>query len=409
VKIVEPVLFGIVGVGGYAAVHLRVTRILEDEGLAKISAVVVRNPEKYPKEVDYLRSRSVTIYNNFDEMLDAEKGRIEIVTLPTAIHQHKEMTIKALERGFNVIVEKPPAVTIQDLDEMLDAERRSGKFCAVGFQLQSKTIVRKIKETICEGKIGEVKAVLAKGKRKRLDSYYERNAWAGKYVHEGKYVLDGTISNPLSHYLMSSLFFASEDRGKAAYPLRVRAELYRGHKIDGEDTSCLEAEVEEGVRVFFFATLCSPSQSNPVQRIIGTRGVIEWTFGGDASIKYNDGGSEIIKEDGKDERVELFRNAIKYLRGLEENLDCPLIVTRPFVITLNGAYESARRIKQIPDEFIIRRREDESISTTILGIEEIIDRAFESQKLFSDLGVEWAYKTDYFSVEGYRYFDLKLI
>jgi hypothetical protein len=33
-----------------------------------------------------------------------------------------------------------------------------------------------------------------------------------------------------------------------------------------------------------------------------------------------------------------------------------------------------------------------------------IDRAFESQKLFSDLGVGWAYKTDYFSAN--RYFDL---
>jgi len=403
----EPVSFGLVGVGGYAATYLKVLRTLEGEKLAKISAVVIRSPEKYPREVEYFRSKSVPIYRSFDEMIEAERGRIEIVALPTAIHQHKEMTVKALKSGFNVIVEKPPAVTIQDLDEMIEAERESGRFCAVGFQLQSKTVVRRIKESICEGKIGNVKAVLAKGKWKRLDSYYERNAWAGRLIYEGKYVLDGTVSNPLSHYLMSSLFFASGERGRVAYPLKVRAELYRGHRIEGEDTSCLEAEVEGGAKVFFFATLCSPLQSNPSQRIIGTRGVIDWTFGGDAYMKYTDGDVEVIAEDGRDERVELFRNAIRYLRGLDEDINCPLELTRPFVIALNGAYESAKCIKQIPDGFIVRRGEEGSMSTTIIGIDEIIDMAFDKQQLFSDLGVEWAYRTEFFPLKNYRYFSLK--
>jgi len=403
---VEPVTFGLVGVGGYATVYLRILRALENEGLARISAVVIRSPEKYPKEVEYFRSRATTIYRSYDDMIDAERGRIDIVALPTAIHQHKEMTIKALMSGFNVIVEKPPAVTIQDLDEMIEAEKKSGKFCVVGFQLQSKTVVQGIKETICEGKVGDVKYVLAKGKWKRLDSYYERNAWAGKFMHEGKYVLDGTVSNPLSHYLMSSLFFASMERGRAAYPIRVRAELYRGHRIEGEDTSCLDAEVDSGAHVLFFATLCSPSESRPSQRIIGTKGTIDWTFGNNAYIKYADGSVEVIKEDGKDERMELFRNTIRYLRGLDENINCTLELTRPFVLTLNGAYESAKRIKQIPDKFIVRQAEGGSMATIILGIDDIIDRAFEQKLLFSDLGVEWAYKTDYFPLKNYKCFSL---
>jgi len=76
---------------------------------------------------------------------------------------------------------------------------------------------------------------------------------------------------------------------------------------------------------------------------------------------------------------------------------------------LNGAYESARRIRQIPERFIIRGREKDSISTTIVDIDKIIDTAFEMQQLFSDLGIEWAYKTAYFPVENYKYFNLKLL
>ncbi|MEM2970618.1 MAG: Gfo/Idh/MocA family oxidoreductase, partial [Candidatus Bathyarchaeia archaeon] len=149
------------------------------------------------------------------------------------------MTIETLENGYNLIVEKPPAATIQDLDEMLEAERKSGKFCAVGFQFLYMKTVRKLKEYICDGKLGEIEKVLVKGKWKRQDSYYERTPWAGKFIYNGQYVLDGTINNPLAHFLMNSLYFASRKRGEADNPKLVRAELYRGHQIEGEDTSCL--------------------------------------------------------------------------------------------------------------------------------------------------------------------------
>jgi predicted dehydrogenase len=395
-------------VGGYGRSHVKSVEILEKEGLGEISAVVIRNREKYEKEAARLEDRGVVIYDDYDKMLEGETGRAEIVTLPTPIHQHKDMTIKALENGFNVIVEKPPAATIQDLNEMIEAERKSGKFCAVGFQWQSKNTVRELKKYICEGKLGEIKEVLVKGKWKRLDSYYERTAWAGKFIYDGQYVLDGTINNPLAHYLMNALYFATRERQKAASPLRVRAELYRGHKIEGEDTSCLMTEVDSGAQIFFFATLCSPNETKPVHRVIGTRGVAEWTAGSDVHIKYSDGQVEVIKDDGRDEKVEVFRNAARYLRRIDKEIYCPLKMTKPFVLTVNAAYESAKLIKQIPDQFLIREEEGESVSTTIKNIDETIDRAFESRKLYSDLGVEWAYKTGFFSVKGYDYFDLKL-
>lgn len=376
--------------------------------MGKISAVVIRSPERHPEDVAYFKDRGVAIYNSYEAMLEAEKGRTEIVALPTALYQHREMTVKALESGFNVVVEKPPAATIQDLNAMIEAERKSKRFCAVGFQSQSKNTVRKLKEYICEGKLGEIREVLAKGKWKRLDSYYERNAWAGKFIYDGQYVLDGTINNPLAHYLMNSLYFASQEQQKAANPLRVRAELYKGHKIEGEDTSCLTADVDSGARIFFFATLCSPKETSPEQRVIGTKGVAEWTVGGDVHIKYVDGRSEVIKDDGVDERVEVFRNTARYLRGIDKEINCPLQMTKPFVITVNAAYESAKLTKQIPDRFLIREKERESISTTIKGIEEIIDRAFETHRLYSDLGVEWAYKTQYFPVRNYDHFNWRI-
>ena len=404
----KPVSFGVVGVGGYARMHIYAVEVLEREGLGKLSSVVIRNPSKYRGEVARLEGKGVNIYRSFEDMLENEAGNVEIITLPVAIHQHKDMTIAALKTGFNVIVEKPPAVTIQDLDEMIRVERESPGFCAVGFQSQSECTVRSLKRRICEGELGEIREVVVKGRWRRLDSYYERNAWAGKFIYDGKYVLDGTVSNPLSHYLMNGLYFASMSWGEAANPVRVRAELYRAHRIEGEDTSCLEVEVENGARVFFFATLCGPTDEMPVHEVVGSKGVARWTKGQDVHIEYSDGRAEIIKDDGADGRIEVFRNAARYLRGADGEINCTLSMTRPFVLTLNGAYESAGAIRDIPKRYLTIRREGGSVSTLINGIVKIIDEAFKQRKLYSDLGVEWAYPTRYFSLKDYEFFKMSL-
>ena len=117
--------------------------------------------------------------------------------------------IKAQEAGYDVLLEKPPAPVIQQLDAMIEAERRTGHFCCVGFQNQSKGTTRALKRLICEGKLGRVLSVQVLAEWVRLDSYYERNAWAGKIMHEGKYCLDGPTCNALAHYLFNALYWSS--------------------------------------------------------------------------------------------------------------------------------------------------------------------------------------------------------
>lgn len=403
----EPVRFGVVGVGGYAQTHIRAVETLERKGLGRLISVVIRNPEKYREEETRLRGKNVEVYRSFEEMLEGEAGRVEIVALPVAIHQHKEMTIAALKAGYNVIVEKPPAVTIQDLDEMIRAEREAPGFCAVGFQSQSNRTIQALKKLVCDGKLGEIREVIAKGRWRRLDSYYQRNAWAGKFIHEGKYILDGTVANPLSHYLLNGLYFASQEPAEAALPVKVRAELYRAHRIEGEDTSCIEIEAENGARVFFYGTLCAPKNEEPIHEIVGSRGVARWVRGQDAYVEYCDGEVEIIEKDKSDPRIEVFRNAARFLRGIDEMVNCPLSLTRPFVLALNGAYESAGTIRSIPDRYLTIGEEEGSVSTTINDIVRIIDEAAEQRKLYSDLGVEWAYPTQFFSLKDYKRFEMK--
>ena len=74
------------------------------------------------------------------------------------------------------------------------------------------------------------------------------------------------------------------------------------------------------------------------------------------------------------------------------------------MLASNGAFESSRDTIKIPDEYIIRKEEGSTVATYIDDIEEIIKRASQSGKLFSELCVEWAVSTKPFSLDGYKEF-----
>lgn len=125
---------GIVGVGGFAATVLRSILAVEQDGLAHLDAAVIRNPAKYADTLEKLRQQGRTIYTTVSEMLEKERGRVDIVALPVGIPYHSELAIQALEAGYDVLLEKPVAATVQEVDAIIAAEKRTGHFVAIGYQ-----------------------------------------------------------------------------------------------------------------------------------------------------------------------------------------------------------------------------------------------------------------------------------
>ena len=390
--------FGVVGIGGFGRTYLRAIQAADE---AKLVAAAVRNPVKYAPDIERLRSSDIEVVSGLEELtaLDA----VDVVAIPTGIATHAPLTVGALRAGKAVIVEKPPAATIQDVDSMIDASRASGRMCAVGFQALSAVLIRELKERIVSGELGRVRRAACLGLWKRLDSYYERNSWAGRLKDGETWILDGPTNNPLAHQINNMLFLASPEPGTSARPVRVRAGIYRAHEIEGEDTSCIQVVLEGGTEMFFFATLCATEQSPPCIEMECEKALVRLWPRGKAEIEHADGRREEIR-DGSDSQLRQFGNVCRAFRN-EEPLNCPVELTRNFTLVVNGAYESARRIAQFPDSMIRRVEEKGSVATYVDGLDELMRRAFGARKLFSELGAAWAREGDWFCLEGYRRFD----
>src|SRR5690606_37279986 len=112
-------------------------------------------------------------------MLREQRGRIDLCLIPTGIPWHARMTIAALRAGANVLVEKPLAGSIAEVEAVHAEEKRSGKFVAVGFQDLYDPGTAWLKKELVSGTIGTIQAVRFLGLWPRRRSYFTRNEWAG--------------------------------------------------------------------------------------------------------------------------------------------------------------------------------------------------------------------------------------
>lgn len=108
---------------------------------------------KVPKMGEELGSK-VKRYTDFRKLL--EQKDIDAVCIATPDHWHAIQTIAALEAGKHVYVEKPLTITIQEGRAMVNAQKKSGKVCAVGLNRRGSSIYQHLAKEIQSGIIGKV-------------------------------------------------------------------------------------------------------------------------------------------------------------------------------------------------------------------------------------------------------------
>lgn len=108
---------------------------------------------KVPKMNESLGS-NVMRYKDYRELL-AQKD-IDAVCISTPDHWHALQTIHAFKAGKHVYVEKPLTITIQEGREMINAQKKYGKVCAVGLNRRGSPIYQELVQKVQEGVIGKV-------------------------------------------------------------------------------------------------------------------------------------------------------------------------------------------------------------------------------------------------------------
>jgi len=128
-----------------------------------------------------------------------DKGGFEAVVICTPANWHIPMAIRALGRGLNVLSEKPLSNSLEGVDELLEAEKRSGRQVAVGYVMRVYPFLVQARAFILAGGIGPVReAWLHSGQPFHLLRPANAQPYAQSY-YRSRATGGGAIQDALTH------------------------------------------------------------------------------------------------------------------------------------------------------------------------------------------------------------------
>lgn len=155
--------FGIVGCGGiFNAAH-----IWEYQGNPDIEPVAfcdIKIERAYEAAEKFGVSKDMC-FENFEEMLD--KVELDAVDICTPNYLHSIIAVAALNKGVNVMCEKPDAVSVSEATRMKEAAEKNGKTLMVMRNNRYRADSKFLKKFIEDGKMGDIYAVRCGWRRRR--------------------------------------------------------------------------------------------------------------------------------------------------------------------------------------------------------------------------------------------------
>ncbi|WP_041076134.1 Gfo/Idh/MocA family protein [Thermotoga caldifontis] len=149
----KKVRIGIVGAGKISEVlHIPNTILSEYAQLVAIADPNAQRLEQFKRKLENVR-----FYEDYRQMLEKEDIDAVIVATPNALHA--EVSIAALEKGKNVLVEKPMATNSGDALKMIEAAKENRKVLMVNHSQRFFPHHIKAKEIVQSGVLGEIRLV----------------------------------------------------------------------------------------------------------------------------------------------------------------------------------------------------------------------------------------------------------
>lgn len=148
-----PVRWGVLGASHFA-IHATIPA-MQQAALCRVTAIASRSLAK--AEQAALQTGIPRAYGSYEELISDDQ--IEAVYIPLANHLHKDWTIAAAEAGKHVLCEKPLALSVAQVRQLVSVQERTGVCIAEAFMIRHHPQWEKAAELVRSGRIGQVRAV----------------------------------------------------------------------------------------------------------------------------------------------------------------------------------------------------------------------------------------------------------
>ena len=234
----------VMGCGRIAAVYKTALQNLSDQ--CQVVLAMDKDPARaraFAAAFDGCEASALVSSAGFASALSHSGAELVHILLPH--HLHGKYAVAAMTAGVDVLTEKPIAITLEEADRMIAAQKTTGRQLGVIFQNRYIDGVQRVRQLILSGQLGEVKGAFSTLNWHRPPSYYECD-WKGRWATEG----GGVVIDQAIHSIDLVRYMTGMDA------VRVQGHTARRvlRSIEVEDEADAAITLENGAVYSFFAS-----------------------------------------------------------------------------------------------------------------------------------------------------------
>ncbi len=276
----EKVRVGVIGVGGMGGGHCKTCQRIEEVELTAVADIDADRAREIGEKF------SVPHFERHEDLL--AKGIVDAVIIATPHYFHPPIAIDAFEAGLHVLSEKPVGVRVGMVERMIEAAEKSGKLFCVMFQMRALPGIRKARELVEGGELGEIKRTLLVSPEFRSQAYYDSGDWRATWAGEG----GGVMMNQGPHIMDVFTLLGG-------LPSRVTGKIKTLlHEIEVEDHGEATLEYPNGACGYFYVSTCEPGPARLIE-LAGDKGKIRLEGGQLSFWSYEPSVSEFSRTNTK--------------------------------------------------------------------------------------------------------------
>lgn len=239
----EQVKFAILGCGNIGSRHMA-----KLQGV--VGATLVGVCDMIPERARALGEQyHCPHFLSLDELVKNTDADYVNICTPSGLHA--EHSVTALEAGFNVLCEKPMALSVVDARRMVDIAHRMDKSLFVVKQNRYNPPVRYVASLIAQGKLGRPLMSTINMYWNRTDAYYASEAWRGTQKFERS-----TLFSQVSHFADLMIYFMGKPEKVAAFMSKQNHDA-----IEIDDTGVVSIQFQNGAIGSLNYTTCATEKN----------------------------------------------------------------------------------------------------------------------------------------------------
>jgi predicted dehydrogenase len=248
------------------------------------------------------------VYTNTEEMFRSESAlpadkRIDFVTIVTPNFAHFGPAMMALDNGFNVLVEKPMTLTLDEAKQLKGKADEKGLTLCLAHAYSGYPMVKQAKAMVQEGVFGKIRKVYVEYPQGWLSQLSERegNAQAAWRTDPKKGGKSGCIGDIGTHAAHLSEYITGAKITHLCADLHIVVE---GRMLDDDGDVLLR--FDNGAKGVLTASQIAAGEENALKiRVYGEKGGIEWA--------QQEPNTLLVKWHGEPAQIYRAGNGYKYL------------------------------------------------------------------------------------------------